>query len=69
MNHNESLNGGYSRIRTVCNKFGLSPATVWRKTKNGTFPKSHKLSEAITAWKNSELAEWEENPMNYKSNW
>jgi predicted DNA-binding transcriptional regulator AlpA len=67
MKQTEVLNTGYSRIHAVCKKYGLSPATVWRKSKNGTFPKPHKLSEAITAWKNCELADWEENPMNYKS--
>lgn len=67
MDENKLSNTGFTRIKAVCHRFGFSPATVWRKSKNGTFPKSHKLSEAITAWKNSELAEFEENPMNYKS--
>jgi predicted DNA-binding transcriptional regulator AlpA len=60
-------NSGYSRMTIICQTFPMSPATVWRKTKEGTFPEAHKLSEGITAWKNSDLADWAENPMNYKS--
>lgn len=55
----------YSRIKSVCDKYCISPATVWRKAKEGTFPKPHKLSAGITAWKNSELIQWEQNPLNY----
>jgi prophage regulatory protein len=45
----------------------MSPATVWRKVKQGSFAKPYKLSKGITAWKNSELAEWERNPLKYKT--
>jgi|APCry1669189070_1035195.scaffolds.fasta_scaffold03087_5 predicted DNA-binding transcriptional regulator AlpA len=55
----------YSRIKSVCSKYGLSPATVWRKAKDGTFPKPRKLSAGITAWKNSDLIQWEQDPLNY----
>ncbi len=59
---------GYSRLSQVCEQFGMSPTTVWRKVKDGTFVKPLKLSEGITAWRNSELAEWERDPMNFGSN-
>lgn len=55
----------FCRIKSVCYRYGISPATVWRKSKEGTFPKPHKLSAGITVWKNSELLKWEENPLNY----
>jgi predicted DNA-binding transcriptional regulator AlpA len=58
---------GYSRLSQVCEQFRMSPTTVWRKVKDGTFVKPLKLSEGITAWKNSELAEWERDPMNFGS--
>jgi len=62
-----TLGNGYSRIKAVCDKYGLSPATVWRKAnKEGTFPKPIKLSAGVTAWKNSQLDEWERDPLNYK---
>lgn len=56
----------YERLASICSRFGFSPATVWRKAKAGTFPKPHKLSAGITAWKTSDLAEWEIDPLNYK---
>ena len=58
---------GYSRLSQVCDQFCMSPATVWRKVKQGSFAKPYKLSKGITAWKNSELAEWERNPLKYKT--
>jgi predicted DNA-binding transcriptional regulator AlpA len=61
------LNAGYSRIAQICEKYAMSPATVWRKTKEGTFAKPHKLSAGVTAWKNSDLEEWEQNPMSYRA--
>ena len=61
----EKLAHGYSRLSQVCEQFRMSPATVWRKVKQGTFAKPHKLSAGITAWKNSDLAEWEKDPLNY----
>lgn len=36
----------------------FSPATLWRKVKNGTFPKPVKLSERITAWRSDEILAW-----------
>lgn len=62
------IENGYSRIKAVCHKYGLSPATVWRKAnKEGTFPKPIKLSAGVTAWKNSQLVEWENDPLNYRA--
>ncbi len=57
----------YERLNGVCQRFGFSPATVWRKAKEGTFPKPLKLSAGVTAWKNSDLLEWEKDPMNFKA--
>jgi predicted DNA-binding transcriptional regulator AlpA len=45
----------------------MSAATVWRKCKEGTFPKPYKLSRGVTAWKTSDLDEWESDPLNYKA--
>lgn len=57
----------YRRLDKVCVRYPMSPSTVWRKVKDGTFPKPHKLSDAITAWKNSDLLAWEKDPLNYRS--
>jgi prophage regulatory protein len=57
----------YARLTSVCERYGISPATIWRKARQGTFPKPHKLSPGISAWKESQLIEWEKDPLNYKA--
>lgn len=36
----------------------ISPATLWRKVKDGTFPAPIKLSERITAWRAEDIHDW-----------
>lgn len=36
----------------------FSAATLWRKVSEKTFPKPHKLSARITAWKTTDVQEW-----------
>ncbi|MBP8140577.1 MAG: AlpA family phage regulatory protein [Acidovorax sp.] len=36
----------------------FSPATFWRKVKDGAFPKPVKLGERITAWKVGDVRAW-----------
>lgn len=73
MNDLKSIKGstdnaqGYTRPKAVTIKYPISPASMWRKVKNGSFPKPVKLSAGITAFKNSDLAEWEQDPLNYKA--
>jgi prophage regulatory protein len=35
-----------------------SPATIWRKVKNGSFPKPIKLGDRITAWHMDDIEAW-----------
>jgi len=35
-----------------------SPATIWRKVKEGTFPKPVKLGDRITAWHIEDIELW-----------
>ena len=58
---------GFTRVEKVAKRYDTSPKSIWRWTKQGTFPKPYKLSAGVTAWKNSDLADWEKNPMNYIS--
>jgi len=58
---------GFTRVEKVAKRYDTSTKSIWRWTKQGTFPKPYKLSAGVTAWKNSDLADWEKNPMNYKS--
>ena len=39
------------RINTVVQLTSMSRASIWRKSRDGTFPAPIKLSERITAWK------------------
>ena len=36
----------------------FSAPTLWRKVKEGTFPRPHKLSERVTAWRVGSVREW-----------
>lgn len=36
----------------------FSAPTLWRKVKNGTFPKPHRLSERVTAWQVGAVRQW-----------
>lgn len=38
----------------------FSPATLWRKVKDGTFPSPVKLSERVTAWRVEDVRAWME---------
>lgn len=48
-------------LATTKAKSGLmpfSPATIWRKVKEGSFPKPVKLGERITAWHMDDIEQW-----------
>ncbi len=48
-------------LASTPNKVGLlpaSPATIWRKVKDGTFPRPVKLAERITAWRMDDIQDW-----------
>ena len=36
----------------------FSPATLWRKVANGSFPPPVKLSQRITAWRVEDVRQW-----------
>lgn len=42
---------GFMRQPQVLAYFPFSSATLWRKCKDGKFPKPVKLSERVTAWR------------------
>ena len=55
---------GFTRVEKVAKRYDTSTKSIWRWAKQGTFPKPYKLTAGVTAWKNSELAEWEKNRTN-----
>lgn len=46
------------RQKQLLTKIPFSKATLWRKVRNGTFPKPFKLSEKVTVWQVSDIEEW-----------
>jgi prophage regulatory protein len=53
------------RIKAVLDRTGLSRATLYRKMRNGTFPKNIRISTRCTGWRESAISEWMKNPMFY----
>lgn len=48
----------YIRQRELMTLLPFSPATLWRKVKNGTFVSPVRLSDRITAWNRNEVIAW-----------
>lgn len=48
----------YVRISQLTDIVPMSKATIWRKLKDGTFPKPIKLGDRITAWRLDDIEEW-----------
>lgn len=49
---------GYVRLALLLQLIPFSRATVWRKVKDGKFPKPIKLSEHVTAWRVEDVRAW-----------
>ena len=56
------------RIRTVLARTGLTRSTLYRKMKEGTFPKQVRISIHGAGWRESAVNQWIENPDSYRSN-
>lgn len=56
----------YSRVKKVAKRYNATDKSVWRwaADDNNSFPKPYKLTAGVTAWKNSELLEWEKSRSN-----
>jgi prophage regulatory protein len=46
------------RQRQVCEKVGLSPMTIWRRQKDGTFPRRLHLGPNTVGWVEEEIEAW-----------
>lgn len=49
---------GYIRMPALRRIIPLSRSTIWRKAKDGTFPKPVRISEGISAWKVEDIRDW-----------
>lgn len=54
------------RIRTVLNRTGLSRSTLYRKMKEGTFPRQVKISDYCSGWRESAINRWIEDPVRWR---
>lgn len=48
----------YLRMKDLIMYLTLSQSSIWRKVRAGEFPQPIKLSEAVTAWKTSDVRAW-----------
>lgn len=46
----------------------FSASTLWRKVSVGEFPAPIKLSVGITAWRISDIKQWQLDPIGYRAN-
>ncbi len=49
---------GFVRQSTLLPLLSFSATTLWRRVKNGTFPKPVKLSTRVTAWRLEDIWVW-----------
>ena len=50
--------GRFSRESEIKPELPFSVSTMWRRCREGTFPRPVKLSENVTAWNNDQLNLW-----------
>ncbi|WP_322414088.1 helix-turn-helix transcriptional regulator [Mesorhizobium huakuii] len=55
------------RLRTVLARTGLSRSTIYRKITEGTFPAQIKISINGAGWRESEVNQWIENPVAWRT--
>jgi prophage regulatory protein len=54
------------RLPQVLDQVPLSEATIRRRMKKGTFPKSVRIGENSIAWYESDIARWKAAPTDWK---
>lgn len=53
------------RLNTVLDRTGLSRATLYRKVRQGTFPRQVRIAERCVGWRESAITDWQRNPFFY----
>ncbi len=51
---------GFVRLKQVLQIFPIGRTTLWRKVKNGKFPKPHKLGPNTSVWDVTELRKFKD---------
>ncbi|WP_206245271.1 helix-turn-helix transcriptional regulator [Novosphingobium terrae] len=57
----------FIRFDEVLKRTSLSPATLYRKIKDGSFPAQTRISKRRCGWKESALQHWCDNLMNWSA--
>lgn len=47
---------------------GLSEPTIWRRSREGTFPEAVQIGARATGWRIADIREWLNHPANYRQN-
>ncbi len=55
------------RIKTVMLRTGLSRSTLYRKIRDGSFPRQLRISINGAGWRESSIARWMADPAAYRS--
>ncbi|WP_080311766.1 helix-turn-helix transcriptional regulator [Burkholderia pseudomallei] len=58
---------GLSKWRDLCGPIRLSRETVRKREQEGKFPRSIRLSQRCTVWKNREIHRYLADPLNYRA--
>lgn len=53
------------RLPTVLDRTGLSRSTLYRKIKDGSFPKQIAISTRCAGWRESAVTAWLQDPRHY----
>ncbi|MFZ4702614.1 MAG: helix-turn-helix transcriptional regulator [Candidatus Methylumidiphilus sp.] len=48
----------YARVAKVADVVGFSIPSIWRKAREGTFPRPVRLSGGVTAWNVGGIRDW-----------
>ncbi|WP_425516621.1 helix-turn-helix transcriptional regulator [Sphingobium phenoxybenzoativorans] len=57
----------FLRVEAVLDRTGLSRATLYRKVRQGTFPRQIRIAVRCVGWRESAVAAWQRNPNLYRA--
>jgi prophage regulatory protein len=49
----------YHNIRSVAERFGVNPSTIWRWVKDGFFPNPYRFGPGTTRWLDDDIKAFE----------
>lgn len=64
---NDLPSEGFARLPTVCAVCAMSPASIWRRVANRSFPQPIRFGTRMTAWRVEDVREFLRDPLNYRA--